>query len=240
MIRRVFAGVAPSPSMMVSSSCSDVISSSSSWLLAPAMESAIDRTPWPRGQSSPPRAPHPRRSSCRAPPASLRRPRRCRPTRASPSAFARPRRRGRTRAARRSLRQSSSSARRSTVCSTRSFDLLGDRRDVFVVGQKDDLAGARGVDRRDEVGRRRVHRLATDDQSRGRRVNERYVRPPHPRRPRRPPSPGPRSSSSSGCSALASRTQRSSMTCSARSVTRISRGRPASSAASMAAPMSSV
>ena len=38
----------------------------------------------------------------------------------------------------------------------------------------------------------------------------------------------------------ASRTQRSSSTCSARSVTRIDRGRPVSSAASTAAPMSSV
>ena len=40
--------------------------------------------------------------------------------------------------------------------------------------------------------------------------------------------------------AVASRTHRSSTTCSMRSVTRIWRGRPASTAASMAAPMSSV
>ena len=75
------------------------------------------------------------------------------------------------------------------------------------------------------------------------------VRTPSERKIRPTPSPtttattdvvgaGPSSSTSS--TTLASRTQRSSMTCSLRSVTRISRGRPESMPASMAAPMSSV
>ena len=40
MIRRVLAGVAPSPSMMVSSSCSGEMSARKSWLLAAAIESS--------------------------------------------------------------------------------------------------------------------------------------------------------------------------------------------------------
>jgi len=108
------------------------------------------------------------------------------------------------------------------------IDLLGDRSNVLLFARAPPDPSGR-AHRLDEVGRGGVHGL-TPRRAHERRASERCDRRLRPRRLRRPrswaarrvPRPAARHS-------LA--TQRSSMICSVRSVTRMSRGRPASIAA---------
>ena len=63
MIRRVSAGPEPSPSMMVTSSCSSVTRTSSSAQAAPASESSTTSIPWRESPSQSPAAIGPPRLS---------------------------------------------------------------------------------------------------------------------------------------------------------------------------------
>ena len=117
-------------------------------------------------------------------------------------------------------------------------DLLGHRDDVLVVRQDHDLVGRHRLDRFEQLRGRRVHRLPAGHD---RLHAERVVDAAHAFAGGDGHHGGTGSWMCGGSSvASPSRTQRSSSTCSMRSVTRILRGRPQSSGASMAAPMSSV
>ena len=150
VMRRVFAGVEPSPSITVTSSWPSATTASSRAHAATAIDSAIDRTPV-LGEPDPVALAHladrRRRVAHRAghlggdDVRTTRRP--------SPRRSPRRWRRGRRRAARRSPpRCDAGRARRATGTLGDLGHLLGDRDDVLVVGQEHDLGAARRRARR--------------------------------------------------------------------------------------------
>ena len=150
-----------------------------------------------------------------------------------PSRCRRRRPRGRRPAARRSPRRCPGCGTTHTVLVGQGVDLLGHRDDVLVVGQDHDLVGRRRLDRLEQLGGRRVHRLAAgDDALHAERVEDAAdaVAGGHRHDGRLDRLVRARAGLGPGA---ASRTQRSSSTCSSRSVTRMLRGRPQSMAASI-------
>ena len=120
-------------------------------------------------------------------------------------------------------------------------ELLGDGDDVLVAGQHDDVVGVDPLDRREQLGRRRVERLAAADDRLHAELGEQL----RDAGPLLTATTAHVTAGSSGADPLpviaASRAACSADTSSNRSVTRMRYGRPSRSrAASIAAPMSFV